>query len=127
MSTRITSVSHWFHCMGPTATLAERHAALARLIRMLVGDGSTRKRPPITLPGRPTLATPLPESAPAETVRMAPRVWGRATRERTIEPDDADAQDPYTREELMAMNARFVQRLARAIAHGLEQSASAPH
>jgi hypothetical protein len=35
---RITSTAEWFRCISPAATLAERHAALAKLVRLLVGD-----------------------------------------------------------------------------------------
>jgi hypothetical protein len=38
MSIRITSTAEWFRCISPAATLEERRAALAKLIRMLVGD-----------------------------------------------------------------------------------------
>jgi hypothetical protein len=67
MSIRITSTAEWFRCISPAATLEERRAALAKLIRMLVGD-TTRPRPPISLPGR--LATPTAPAAEALPVKL---------------------------------------------------------
>jgi hypothetical protein len=45
MSIQITSTAEWFRCIGPTATLQERPAALAKL------------RPPIGRRHHPTAAT----------------------------------------------------------------------
>jgi len=36
MSLRITSTAEWFRCIGPAATREERHAAVAKLVRLLV-------------------------------------------------------------------------------------------
>lgn len=121
MSTlRITSVSHWFYCVRPAATPAERHAALAALACMLAGD-STRPRH-ISLPGRPAPSPPPPPPAP--DLHPSNYARPRSLAQKTIEPDDDDALDPYSREELEHMNARFAQRLRRAIARGQESALS---
>jgi hypothetical protein len=123
MSIRITSTAEWFRCMGPTATSEEQNAALERLIRMLAGD-TNRPRPPISLAGRPTIPTPPPPSlAPAPVPVTHPRPLGRTPREKAVEPssDDADACEPYSREQLVDMDMRFVKRLERAIARGKER------
>jgi hypothetical protein len=121
MSIQITSRAEWFRCIGPAATLEERHAALAKLVRMLVGDAA-RPRPPISLPGRPTLPTsPPPATAPAPpTVRYFRRALptGKVI---NAPSKDSDARDPYSREQLERMHTRFVERLERAIARGEEQ------
>jgi hypothetical protein len=122
MSIHITSTAQWFRCMSLAATLQERHAALAKLVRMLVGD-TARPRPPISLAGRPTIPTPPPPSAASAPVPVThPRPLGRTPREKAVEPsnDDADAREPYSREQLERMDRRFVERLERAIKRGQE-------
>jgi hypothetical protein len=122
MSIQITSTAEWFRCIGRTATLQERQAALAKLVRLLVGD-TTRPRPPISLPGR--LALPV---APPPAIALSPtptlRYWRRAVptgKAITRPSSDADAREPYSREQLERMDTRFIERLERAIAHGKER------
>jgi hypothetical protein len=119
MSIHIASTSEWFRCIGPTATLAERHAALAKLVRLLVGD-ATRSRPPISLPGRP--AAPTAPAAEALPVKL--RSYRQALPQGKVinSPSrDGDAREPYSRRRLKHMNRSFVKRLERAIADGQER------
>jgi hypothetical protein len=119
MSIHIASTSEWFRCIGPTATLAEHHAALAKLVRLLVSD-ARRLRPPISLPGQP--AAPLAPTAESLPVKL--RSYRQALPQGKVinSPSRAgDARDPYSRRRLKHMNRRFAKRLERAIAHGKER------
>jgi hypothetical protein len=119
MSIPILSTADWFRCIRGTST--EHHAALAKLVRMLCGD-DRRTRPPVSLPGRstapPLTAEPLPATAPA-TVRYFRRA-PPAGKVINAPSKDSDARDPYSREQLERMNARFHHALGRAIARGKE-------
>jgi hypothetical protein len=115
----ILSASEFFRCISPIATLEERRAALAKLIRMLVGD-STRPRPPISLPGR----TAVPTAPAAEALPVKLRSWRRALPQGKMinSPSrDGDAREPYSRRRLKHMNRSFVKRFERAIARGQER------
>src|SRR5438876_3279963 len=97
MSIQITSAAEWFRCIGPTATLQERHVALAKLIRMLVGD-TARPRAPISLPGRPAAAAaaaPPATPPPAPTVRYLRRALPTG---KVIDAPskDSDGRGPYS-------------------------------
>ncbi len=121
MSIPITSTAEWFRCIGPTATLEERRAALAKLVRMLVGD-STRPRPPVSLPGQQALPTAPPPPAAPLPVKL--RSYRQALPQGKVisSPSrDGDAREPYSRRRLRRMNRSFVKRLERAIAHGQER------
>jgi hypothetical protein len=120
----ITSTAEWFRCIGPTATLQERQAALAKLVRMLCGDSS---RPPslISLAGRPAPPSAPPSATPSAVPPVERRSWRQALprgKTATQPWTDADARDPYSREQLERMDARFAQRLQHAITHGQERS-----
>jgi hypothetical protein len=119
MSIRITSMAEFFRCMRPAATLQERRAALYKLVRMLAGDARRRLSPQISLPGRPLPAT-APATAPAATVRYFRQALPTGKVINTLSKD-SDAREPYSREQLHRMDARFRHALARAIAHGQEQ------
>jgi hypothetical protein len=113
MSIRIASTAEWFRCIRGTS--AEHHAALFKLVRMLSGD-DRRPRPPISLPGRSAMPTAPPPASPS-AIRQH-RLWRWAP---PREPKDADAREPYSREQLERMDTRFIERLERAIARGQEQ------
>jgi hypothetical protein len=88
-----------------------------------------RKRPPITLPGRPVVTKPT-EPSPPSPPTTAPRTgWlklpegGAPAGYREMDP--VDVLPPYTREQLVRMNDRFVHRLQRAFARGRESRTSA--
>jgi hypothetical protein len=122
MSISITSTAEWFRCISPAATREERHTALAKLVRMLVGD-SARPRPPISLAGQlviPTAPLPTAVTPEAPTVRYLRRALptGKAV---NAPSRDGDAREPYSRRRLQRMNRSFVKRLERAIAHGQER------
>ena len=118
----IRTAAEFFRCIGPTATLEERHAALARLVRMLLGDAA-RSLPPISLPGRTTaldLASALSVEFPAvssTTTAGRPRA---ALKDVPAEPGD-EQHGAWPREELQKMDRRFVERRKRAIARGKER------
>jgi hypothetical protein len=121
MSIRITSATEWFRCIGPTATLEERRAALAKLVRMLCGD-SNRPRPPISLPGRPAMqsAPPTATAPAAPTVKYFRRALptGKVI---TAPSKDGDGRGPYSPRRLRRMDAQFHRALERAIALGQER------
>jgi hypothetical protein len=117
MSIAVTSASGWFRCIGPTATLAERRAALAKLIRMLVGD-STRPRPPVSLPAQQPLPTAPPPPA-ALPVKL--RSYRQALPQGKVINSPSRDGDARDRRRLQHMNRSFVKRLERAIAHGQER------
>jgi hypothetical protein len=114
---RITSTAEWFRAIGPTATLEERRAALAKLVRMLVGD-SARPRPPISLPGRPAIPPPPPPVGPPTTPAGSPLRHYSAIG--NFEPGD-EQEGAWSTEQRLKMDRRFVERLERAIAQGKEQ------
>jgi hypothetical protein len=60
---------------------------------------------------------------PASEHSPATKYWRRAVpRGKAIaRPSNTDAQEPYSREQLERMDARFVERLERAIARGKER------
>jgi hypothetical protein len=122
-SARFTSVTQWFRCMSSAATREERHAAHAKLVRLLAGD-ATRARPAISLAGRPAPPTAPPPAAPSTAPTVKQHSWRQALpRGKTARRPytDADARDPYSREQLERMDGSFVKRLERAIAHGKER------
>src|SRR5262249_37692394 len=120
MSIHITSMTEWFRCIGGTA--AEHHAALAKLVRLLVGDATHRPRASISLPGQPAPPTaPPPATTPATPpvryVRPA-LPTGKVIR---APSKDSDGRGPYSVRRLRHMNTRFHRALEHAIAHGKEQ------
>jgi hypothetical protein len=120
MSIHIASTAEWFRCIGPAATRQEHHAALAKPVRMLVGD-STRLRPPISLPGRPAMLTAPP---PAAALRVKLRSYRQALPQGKVisSPSrDSDARESYSRRRLKHMDRKFVKRLEHAIARGEER------
>jgi hypothetical protein len=107
MSTHITSTTQWFRCISPAAMPAERHAALAQLVRMLAGDATHRPPPPVSLPGRCAMPTATP-------VKPAPTPVGSPRRHYSTignpEPGDEQIGD-WPRFKLEAMDRRFIARL----------------
>jgi hypothetical protein len=121
MSISIVSTADWFRCIRSSSP-AERHAALARLVRLLCGDASHRPPPSVSLARRPALPAAPPTSSPVATTRQKSErrtlPWGKTAAQ---PPTDADARDPYSREELEQMDSRFVRRLEHAINCGKER------
>jgi hypothetical protein len=123
MSISITSTAEWLRCIRSSSS-AERHAALTKLVRLLCGDLSHRLPPPISLAGRPAIpaAPPPVTSSPAPAVKQ--HSWRQALprgKTAALPSTDADARDPYSRDELERMDARFHHALEHAIACGKEQ------
>jgi hypothetical protein len=119
MSIPITSTAEWLRCIRGTS--AEHRAALFKLVRMLSGD-DRRPRSPISLPGR--MPTAPPPAAPPPPVAPTIRYFRRAPPAGKVinaPSKDSDARDPYSREQLECMNARFHHALERAIARGKER------
>jgi hypothetical protein len=122
MSIPITSTAEWLRCIGPTATLAERHAALAKLVRLLCGDAAHRLPPPVSLAGRLAAAPPPTTSSAVPAVKLSS--WRQALprgKTAALPSTDADAREPYSREQLERMNARFHHAFEHAIAQGKER------
>lgn|SRR5262249_11687527 len=118
MSIPITSTAEWFRCIHGTPI--EHRAALAKLVRMLVGD-TARSRAPISLPGRPAApAAPPPAAVAAPMVRYFRRALptGKVI---TAPSKDGDGRGPYSPRRLRRMDAQFHRALERAIALGQER------
>ena len=114
----------WAGSARPPRSAYARKWLAARLVR-----DEQRKRLPITLPGRPVVAKPT-EPSPPSPPTTAPRTgWlklpegGAPAGYREMDP--VDVLPPYTREQLVRMNDRFVHRLERAFARGRESRTSA--
>src|SRR5262245_51406369 len=106
-----------FGCIRPNRA----HKLLQRLAALLALDEARRRPPPVSLPGRPADAeswtcTALTASSRA---RAEPHLEcnGRVYR---CESEPEDGKGPYSHDQLLQMNARFVQRLERAFANGDE-------
>jgi hypothetical protein len=101
------------------------NAFLRRLAWLLIADELHRPRPPISLPGRLVNW----ESLVPESARVPPAIgWVRlacANRLCCEDPRPEDAEGPYDRDRLLRMNARFVARLERAFARGVESRSAA--
>jgi hypothetical protein len=101
-------------------------AAVRRyLARALTGD-TERPRPPVTLAGQRPDSVPQPTPPPAPP---PPPMWTRPIHDRPksshVEPEPGDERNgDYSREQLKRMNARFVERVERAIAAGDERPQS---
>src|SRR5215472_9511697 len=96
---------------------------------MLAYDRASRPPPPVTLPGRPAAITAAIAAVdvareprgPRDEHRGAPSPWaGGAT------PQPGDEDPTWTREQLVRMNTRFVDRVEKAIAAGLEHDPRKP-
>jgi len=118
--------SVWFpHSKRKSTAVKTIQRAHARLIRLLAGDASRRTPPPISLAGR--LADLVPPSIPSPRpppARRAP-VYGHKGKVHRDKSEEDDGANPYTREQLACMNARFVARVEQAFASGLESRAVA--
>jgi len=114
------------------ASSGVRPARAIVLLRRLLLRDEPRRRPAITLPGRPAA---VPPSSKPRTPNLG---WARlpggrkpdwadgdASRRPAQERQPDDALPPYTRDQLAAMNDRFVHRLERAFERGQERRASA--
>jgi hypothetical protein len=109
-----------------------RPARAIVLLRRLLMYDEPRRRPAITLPGRPAAAPP-PSKPRTPNLGWARLPGGRkpdwadgdAPRRRKQEQQPNDVLPPYTRDQLAAMNDRFVHRLERAFKSGRERRVSA--
>ena len=98
-----------------------------RLAIMLSIDRDRRPPRPITLAGRPTVVI---EPPPPPRKRRSETAWGPQLdcprgEVRRLDAEPEDIHGPYTREQLLRMNARFVQRVKRAFKRGTETRAAA--
>ena len=86
---------------------------------MLIFD-EQRRRPPISLLGRPAEDRPL-KPPPATRTRFGPQHLDlRSSRLTAEQPTPEDAFGPYTRAQLLRMDWRFVRRVERAFRNGTE-------
>src|SRR5262245_54145781 len=101
-------------------------AALRRLLMLLAADAVWRIKPPISLPGRPAPPPQLPQPPPPPAVgRVQWSPWSEGTSRLANKFDPNDAALPYSRGQLLEMNARFVRRVESAFASGNESRAAA--
>jgi hypothetical protein len=86
---------------------------------LVARDAQLRTPPPVSLHGRPA-PPPMPAPAPASPLRwvqpptgVIPAYWSKP------EPGD-DVEGAFSRERLLEMDAKFCERMRRAIEMGLE-------
>src|SRR5262245_17108450 len=106
-------------------------AVLRWLAARLIRD-ELRRRPPITLAGRPVVAVPAEARPPPPPPPLPPeaRGWGPnldcdSRENQNSVPEPGDLIGPYSHEQLLRMHDRFVHRMERAFASGWERRASA--
>jgi len=111
-------------CLAPNRA----NPYLRKLAALLARD-EARKRPPVTLPGQPTVPITRAELKPP-----TPRLhtgWGPQLDHcprgevHKMEAEPEDVHGPYRRGQLLYMNRRFIEQMERAFAHGTEKRESA--
>jgi hypothetical protein len=110
--------------MSTSCIQPNRPNKFLRYLAVRLALDEMRRRPPISLPGRPASTREVVKAAPPPKVRPPPQLdCASQLCRREAEPEDGCA--PYSRAELLKMDRRFRERLERAFALGLESRASA--
>jgi hypothetical protein len=115
---------------GPGRPDTDRTRAVLKWLAARLLRDEQRKRPPITLPGRPVVAVPAEARPPAPPLPPEARGWGPnldcdSRENQNSVPEPGDLIGPYSHEQLLRMHDRFVHRMERAFASGWERRASA--
>jgi|SRR6516164_7023942 hypothetical protein len=109
--------------MSTSCIQPNRSSKFLQHLAVRLAHDETRRRPPISLPGRPASTGEAAKAAPPPKVQPPPQLDCRSQLcRREAEPEDH--QNAYSRGHLLRMDGRFTRR-ERAFALGLESRASA--